>query len=138
MNKGMLIVAALLAAPLFAQAADTGEPGKVIVGLYHAVPGKQLELLKWLAAREAVDKEAGVATTQVYVHTDGDSWDYMVIAPQLTDAESAKVDELAKKKGLKIGFPAGLEFRTLVSTHTDTYARGPTTPSALVKEAGGK
>src|SRR5581483_3932232 len=92
MKKGLVIAAALLAAPLFARAADA-EPGKVIVGLYHAAPGKQLELLKWLAARDAVDKEAGVAATQIYAHTDGDSWDYLVIAPQLTDAEGAKVDE---------------------------------------------
>ncbi|HZP13659.1 MAG TPA: hypothetical protein VFB36_14670 [Nevskiaceae bacterium] len=137
MKKGLVIAAALLAAPLFARAADA-EPGKVIVGLYHAAPGKQLELLKWLAARDAVDKEAGVAATQIYAHTDGDSWDYLVIAPQLTDAEGAKVDEIAKKKGLKVGFPAGLEFRSLIQTHTDTYARGPTTAAELVKAAGGK
>src|SRR5581483_9441515 len=96
MNKGLIVAAVLLAAPLLAQAAETGEPGKVIVALYHAAPGKQLELLKWFAAREAVDKEAGVAPTQFYAHTDGDSWDYLAIAPQLSDAEGAKVDELAK------------------------------------------
>jgi hypothetical protein len=138
MNKGLIIAVALFAAPLLAQAADAGEPGKVIVSLYHAAPGKQLDLLKWLAARDAVDKEAGVAATQLYAHTDGDSWDYMVVAPQLTDAEGAKVDELAKKKGLKVGVQAGLEFRSMVITHTDTYARGPTTATDLVKAATAK
>ena len=91
--------------------------------------------MKWLAARDAIDKEAGVAATQLYAHVDGDSWDYLVIAPQLSDAESAKVDEISKKKGLKVGFPAGLEFRSMVSSHTDTYARGPTTAADLVKLA---
>jgi hypothetical protein len=136
----LLVSAVLAAAPLgLAQAADAAaEPGKVVVSLYHAAPGKQLELLKWFAAREAIDKEAGVAAMQWYVHTDGDSWDFMTIAPQLSDAESDKVDEIAKKKGLKAGFAGALEFRQMMQTHTDTFARGPTTASDLVKQAGSK
>jgi hypothetical protein len=136
-KKSVLLAASLLACAPALYAADA-EPGKVVVGIYHAAPGKQLELLKWLAAREAVDKEAGVPAQQIYAHVDGDSWDYVVIAPQLSDADGAKVDELAKKKGLKVGFPAGLEFRSMVQSHTDTYARGPMTASELVKAAGGK
>jgi hypothetical protein len=137
----MFVSGLLLAAVpgVVVQAADApAESGKVIVALYHAAPGKQLELLKWFAAREEVDKEAGVAATQFYAHTDGDSWDYMAVSPQLSDADGDKVDAIAKKKGLKTGFAASLEFRTMIQTHTDTYARGPTTASDLVKRASGK
>jgi hypothetical protein len=129
---------ALACAPLAAMAADASEPGKVVIGIYHAAPGKQLELLKWLAARDAIDKEAGVPATQLYAHVDGDSWDYLAIAPKLSEADDAKVEELAKKKGLKVGMPAGLEFRSMITSHTDTAARGPTTAADLVKMATGK
>ncbi len=141
-NRTRIVVAGLLlamAAPAAVRAAEpSAETGKVIVTIYRAAPGKQLELLKWLAARDAVDKEAGVPATQLYAHTDGDSWDYLSIGPQLSEADGNKVDELAKKKGLKTGFPAGLEFRQMVSSHTDTYARGPVSAADLVKMAGGK
>jgi hypothetical protein len=138
---GLLVCGALLASsPLVVvQAGEpTPEPGKVVITIMHAAPGKQLELLKWLAAREAVDKEAGVPATQMYAHSDGDSWDFLTIGPKLSDADSDKVDEVAKKKGVKTGFPAALEFRQVISTHTDTYARGPTTAADLIKLANGR
>jgi hypothetical protein len=129
----------LASAPVAIVAAEpAAEPGKVIVSLYQAVPGKQLELLKWFAAREAIEKEAGVPATQWYAHTDGDSWDFVAIAPHLSDADGNKVDELTKKKGLKTGMAAGLEFRQLIQTHTDTMARGPMTAADLVKSATAK
>ena len=133
----ILAVAVLCAALAFAQAKGPGEPGKVIVSIYRIAPGKHLDFLKWMAAREALDKEAGVAATQWYVHTNGDSWDFVAIAPQTTDAEDKKLDELAKGKGLKIGFAAALEFRQFVSSHTDTFARGPGSAAELVSAAGG-
>ncbi len=139
-SKGIAVAVTslLLAATMgAASAADaTAEPGKVVVSLYHAAPGKQLELLKWLATRDAIAKEAGVAPSQLYAHTDGDSWDYVVITPQTTEAEDAKLEELEKKKGHKTGFAQNLEFRQLIQTHTDTFARGPTTAADLVKQAG--
>lgn len=116
--------------------AQGAEPGMAIVSIYRAAPGKHLEMIKWLAAREAIDKEAGVGATQWYVHVEGDSWDFVVIAPKLTEVEGAKVDELSKKKGLKTGFAAGLEIRHFIASHTDTIARGPLSAADLVKEAG--
>jgi len=113
------------------------EPGTVLISIFHLAPGKHLDFLKWQAASEAVDKEAGLTPTQWYVHTDGDSWDFVSITPERTDAEDKKVEELLKKKGLKSGFPAALEFRQFVSSHTDTFARGPQSAAELVKAATG-
>jgi hypothetical protein len=130
---GVILVAAPLAVAQMQQ--HGGEPGKAIVSLYRVAPGKHLDFLKWMAAREAVDKEAGLTLGQWYVHTDGDSWDFVAISPERTEAEARKIDELSKRKGLKTGFPAALEFRQFVSTHTDTFARGPQSAADLVKAA---
>jgi len=134
-------LATLLLGLLFAFAAsaqmatDSKEPGTVVVSIYHVAPGKQLDFLKWMAVRDAVNKEAGVGETQWYAHMDGDSWDYVGISPATTDAQNDKVDAVAKSKGLTTGFKSGLEFRTMITSHTDTYARGPTSAAALVDSA---
>ena len=131
----ILLTSSSLLMPQWSRAADA--PGKAIVALYRIAPGKHLEFLKWMAAREAVDKEAGMPATQWYMHTNGDSWDFVAIAPVLSDAQQAKVDALATKKGLKTGLQASLEFRQFVSTHTDTFVNGPTSATQLVQQAQG-
>lgn len=131
-----LLFGLLMAITAHAQtAAASPEPGTVLIAIYHVAPGKHLEFLEWMAARESVAKEAGVSDGQWYTHMDGDSWDYINIGPDTTDAQDSKMDEIAARKGLTTGFKASLEFRTMVTSHTDTYARGPTTATELVAEA---
>ena len=98
-------------------------------------PGKHLEYLRWQAAQDEVSKAAGVAPPQIYVHVDGADWDYLVIFPLTTAEQDKQMDEIARSRGLKIGFPASLEFRQLVASHTDTLAAGPTTAAELVTAA---
>jgi hypothetical protein len=116
----------------------SNEPPRVVVSIYHVAPGKHLDFLKWMASGEAVDKEAGLAPAQWYVHENGDSWDFISITPVRTDAEDKKTEELSKAKGLKTGFAAALEFRQFISSHTDTFAFGPQTAADLVSAAGAK
>jgi hypothetical protein len=131
-----LFITMLFVIAAFGQSAmDRKAPGKVIVSIYHVAPGQQLEFLKWMAARDASAKEAGIAETQWYAHTDGDSWDFIGISPQTTDAQDDKVDAIDKSKGMTTGFKSALEFRTMINSHTDTYALGPTSAAALVEEA---
>ena len=120
-----------------AQAAGSAmkEPGRAIIRIYRIAPGKQLDFLKWMAENDAIAKEAGVPATQLYSHTDGDSWDYLDIAPDLTEAQQAKVDDVTKKHGRKTGFASSLEFRTFVASHTDTKVLGPMTAADLVAAA---
>jgi hypothetical protein len=145
MRKTTLLLLAL-AVPAFAQTKKpeapppaAAEPPRAMVSIYHAAPGKQLDLLKWLAAREAVDKEAGAPATQLYAHVDGDSWDFIVIAPQLPGAAQLelekKLDAAAKKHGLATGVKAALEFRQYIQTHTDTMTVGPMTAASVVEQA---
>jgi hypothetical protein len=115
--------------------AEMKEPSRALITIYRVAAGKHLEFLKWLADQEAISREAGVPASQLYSHTDGDSWDYLNIGPALTDEQEAKVDEATRKRGRKTGFAAGLEFRTFVSSHTDTFAIGPVSAADLVSMA---
>lgn len=143
MNRRYQLFVALLAlaaaAPqvLMSTSAQKTEPGTARVALYRVAPGKHTAFLKWMAAREAVDKEVGISATQWYAHTDGDSWDYLAIGPVTTSDQEKKLDAAAKQKGLSIGFPALIEFRQYIASHTDTMAMGPLTASQMVAMAEG-
>ena len=116
-----------------AQSAGTG-----IVTLYHAAPGQQVALLKWLAQQERIAAAAGVPASQLYVHTDGDSWDYMMIAPATTPAQDDALDAAAKKMGLGGGPRGGIELRKHITSHTDTFVSGPMKASDYLATIGEK
>lgn len=129
----VLVLAILV--PILQAQMNTNKPPTALVGIYQVAPGKHLEFLKWQAANDAINKEAGVPATQWYAHTDGASWDYLGIGPVLTDEQQTKVDEISKKKGRVTGFKASLQFREFISNHTDTFVVGPVSAAELV-EAG--
>jgi hypothetical protein len=131
----LLAVTCALASARPSSAQEKKELGQAIITLYRIAPGKHLEFLKWMAAREEVSKEAGLSTDQWYVHTNGDGWDYFHIAPVTTPEQDKKVDEISKKKGLTVGFPASLELRHYIEQHSDTFVVGPTSASDLVARA---
>lgn len=130
----LLVVCGLaVAAPRWSQ--DKKEPGRARITIYRIAPGKHLDFLKWMAAQDEVAKEAGIATVQLYAHVDGDSWDYLGIGPVTTPDQDKKADEIAASRGLKTGFPASLEFRQFVASHSDTYVAGPMSAAELVAQA---
>ena len=139
MRHATLLVPLLLAAgavALPAAAQSRASLPEAIVSLYRVSPGQHLAFLKWQAAREAADRDAGVPATQWYAHLNGDSWDYVAIAPDLDDATQDKVDAAEAKRGLTTGMRASLEFRQMIAVHTDTSAAGPYTAQQLVDAAG--
>lgn len=111
---------------------------RAVVTLYHAAPGQQEGLLRWLAQQDRVARAAGVAPVQLYVHTDGDSWDYMGIAPATTEAQDQAIDAAAKKLGVMSGPRVSLELRKYIASHTDTYAIGPISPDRALAELGSR
>jgi hypothetical protein len=132
--RTLLLVAAgalALAAPRWASE-DKKEEGRARITIYRVAPGKHLDFLKWMAAQDEVAKEAGVPTVKLYAHIDGDSWDYLGLAPVTTPEQDKRLDEIALKKGLKTGVPGSIEFRQLLASHTDTFAAGPTSAAELL------
>ena len=131
----LVVLAALtLAAPRWTPQKKQGA-GQARVSLYRVAPGQQLAFLKWLAAREDVAKEASIPAGQLYAHLDGDSWDYLLIAPLTTPEQDARFDEIAAKRAVKTGFAASLQFRDFLTFHSDTLVSGPVTAAELVAEA---
>ena len=126
-------VALAFAVPTGAAAQDA--QGKIVT-LYRAAPGQQVALIRWLAQRDQIAAAAGVSRSQLYVHTNGDSWDYMIIAPQTTAAQDAAQEAEAKKIGATTGPAAGIELRRFIAHHTDTLVNGPTTAGDFLKTIG--
>ena len=122
---------------VYAQAASPAPP-KARIALYRAAPGQQVALLKWLDAQNRASQAAGLPAGQLYAHTDGDSWDYMVIFPQTTPAQDDAIDAAAKKMGLPYGPMVGIELRKHIAQHTDTFVRGPMSAADMLASLGQK
>jgi len=136
MKLGKILAAA--AACALATPAIGQEPPEHIVSLYRAAPGQQVALLKWMARQDQAAMAAGLPASQIYVHTSGDSWDYMVINPVTTKAQDDAVDAAAKKMGISSGPRASVEFRTMIASHTDTTSNGPMTAAQILARLGEK
>lgn len=119
-------VVGAIAAGSIANAQSAGPP-RAVISIYHAAPGHQEMLLQWLAQQERIAAAAGIPASQIYAHTDGDSWDYLIIAPATTAAQDQALDAAAAKLGLPSGPKVGLELRKHITSHTDTNAVGPLT-----------
>lgn len=131
MKLGLSIacLAASLAAPLAAQPADQNK----IVTLYRAAPGHQLQLLQWLARQDAAGRAAGLPASQLYVHQNGASWDFMIISPVATPEQDRATEAELKRMGGPSGPKLGLEMRQHVAEHSDTFVAGPTTAADWLK-----
>lgn len=126
----LVVAAAALGTPLTAFA----EPPKTIVSIYRAVPGRQLDLLKWFAQQDEVAKAAGVPAATLYVHRSGASWDFVWISPDTTPEQDKAIDAAAKKMGVPSGPKSGLALRELIAEHTDTLSEGPISAADWLKE----
>jgi len=113
------------------------KPPRAVVTLYRAAPGQQVALVHWLADQDRIAAAAGVAgPTQLYVHTDGDSWDFMTVRAATSPAQDDAIDAAARKMGLPSGPRVGLELRKYLASHTDTYTIGPITPVQYLAAVG--
>ncbi len=134
---GFKLAIAAAAALAFAVpgAALAQSPGKAIVSIYHVAPGHQVAFLKWLDQQNRISAAAGLPGGQLYAHTDGDSWDYVVIAPVTTEAQDAAFDAAGKKMGINT-IRGGMELRKHLTSHTDTFVRGPMTAAEYLASVG--
>lgn len=137
LTKSVLLGLALAAPAVLAQSSMPMKEPQAIVSLYRVATGKHVAFLKWMAARDAIDQQLGLPRAQWYAHMQGDSWDYMAVAPVLSDAQQKQEDDAAKAKGLAIGPRASIEFREYIASHTDTISAGPMTVSEVLSKATG-
>jgi hypothetical protein len=138
MKLKLIFAAAAAFACLWSVPAIGQDAQQHIVSLYRAAPGQQVALLKWIARQDQAAQAAGLPATQIYVHTSGDSWDYMVINPVTTKAQDDAVETAAKKMGISSGPRASIEFRTMIASHTDTTSDGPMTAAQILARLGEK
>ncbi len=98
------------------------------VELYRIAPGQQEAFLRFIARCDAVNRAAGVAPRELFVHSDGAEWDFMLLQPaHYSAAEQARLDAAWDKLGMPSGADFFVAIRKFIATHTDTTVRGPTT-----------
>jgi membrane-bound lytic murein transglycosylase B len=133
----MFVAAAAALACAFATPAAAQSPGKAIISIYHVAPGHQVAFVKWMDQQSRISAAAGIPASQLYAHTDGDSWDYVVIAPVTTQAQDAAFEAAGKKMGINT-MRGGMELRTHLTSHTDTFTNGPMSTGDYLKMIGEK
>lgn len=128
----------LLAVPAVRAQAAAAPPepvGRKLIEIYRIAPGQHEAFLRAIAKFDEANVRGGVAPRQLYVHSDGASWDFMLIQ----DAEYPEgKGEAVGKAYRELGLPGGprffTEFRAFLLEHTDTFASGPTTAAAYLAE----
>jgi hypothetical protein len=124
------LAALALAAPVAgtAQEAPAPAPKTMLVEIYRIAPGQHQAFLEFIARCDEANKRAGLPPRELYVHSDGAGWDFMIIQPASTpDDRRAALDAAWDELGLPAGADFFLQFRTFVAEHEDTFVKGPTT-----------
>lgn len=104
-----------------------------VVEIYRVVPGQQEAFLRFIDKCDEANRMVGLPPRQLFVHTDGADWDYLLIQPAETPKDKAAALDAAWKK---VGLPSGVDFffaiRKYIAGHTDTFVTGPTTAQAYL------
>jgi hypothetical protein len=132
--KRILLAAALLGlSQTLAWAAEPAPLPESSVEIFRIAPGQHENFLKMLADTEAAMAEVGLPPSQLYIHEDGASWDFILVKPHGLDEKKWK---LVAQKLRQTGHPTGPDYfftiRKMIAEHTDTTAIGPTTATAYL------
>lgn len=134
-----IVVLACAAPQVFSQEATTSVSDQVMVSLYRIAPGQHKDFIQWMGRLDMMSQEVGIPATKVFVHEEGDSWDYLFIRAIPTPEQQTKLDELSKQRGLHSGIEQHFQVRKYILHHTDTHVWGPMRLAELDKiaERGG-
>jgi len=122
--KGKLGIAIFL---IFAVRASAAEVPRMLVEIYRIAPGQHTAFLEAIATYDEANRMAGLPPRQLYVHSDGASWDFMLIQPAETPPDKIAALRAAwEKLGLPTGADFFLSFRRHIAEHSDTFVSGPT------------
>lgn len=115
--------------------AFAGQNDTRMIEIYHIAPGKHVEFLKLIAQYDEANRQAGLPPRELYVHSDGGAWDFLLIQNENVDpAKQALVDAALKKLGAPTGAKFWVAIRQTIADHTDTVATGPTTAGDWLKK----
>lgn len=115
--------------------AFAGQNDTRMIEIYHIAPGKHVEFLKLIAQYDEANRQAGLPARELYVHSDGGAWDFLLIQNETVDpAKQALVDAALKKLGAPTGAKFWVAIRQTIADHTDTVATGPTTAGDWLKK----
>lgn len=133
--KAFLLAMLFVATPAIAQTAPapTKNFPKSLVEIYRIAPGQHEAFLLFISKADEVNHQAGLPPRQLYVHSDGEGWDFMLIQPAETPKDkSTALDAAWDKSGLPSGADFFFEIRKYVAEHSDTFAKGPTTAAEFL------
>ncbi len=103
------------------------------IEIYRIAPGQQQAFLEFIAKCDEANRIAGLPARQLYVHSDGADWDFILVQPEHTPADkAAALDKAWDQVGLPSGANFFFEIRKYISSHSDTDAIGPTTAKAYL------
>ncbi|MDA5194390.1 hypothetical protein [Govanella unica] len=129
----MKFISSLLIAGLMTSSAWADKPKPVeetMIEIYHIVPGQHEAFLESIKKLDEINVSVGLPPRQLYIHSDGAGWDFVLIQPATTPAD--KKEALAAAM-VKANMPSGpkyfFESRKFIQRHDDTVAQGPTTAS---------
>ena len=128
--KTGLVLLPLLCAPVSAQTTPAAppEPTRMLVEIYRIAPGMHTAFLEEIEKYDAVSRSVGLPPRQLYVHSDGASWDFMLIQQAATPPDKSEALAAAWDKAkMPSGADFFLNFRRFIAEHEDTFVRGPTT-----------
>ncbi len=139
MNARLLAAALSLAAvagPVEAAGTTPSVPS-VMIEIYRIAPGQHEAFLAEIARYDEANRIARLPPRQLYVHSDGADWDFILIQPAKTPPENAAaLDKAWKALKLPSGADFFLNYRRFIAEHTDTVASGPTTAAAYLATRG--
>ena len=122
----MLLWALQLAAAADLRAADAG-PQRMLVEVYWIAPGQHQAFLEAIARYDEANRLAGLPPRQLFVHSEGASWDFMLLQPaEIPPEKSEALAKAWKELGLPSGADFFLSFRKYLASHEDSYVNGPT------------
>jgi hypothetical protein len=125
-RKRISLAIALLS--IFALQASAADVPRMLVEIYRIAPGQHTAFLEAIARYDEANRMADLPPRQLYVHSDGASWDFMFIQPAETPPDKvAALNAAWEKLGLPSGADFFLSFRQYLASHEDTFVLGPTT-----------
>jgi hypothetical protein len=134
----MMFAAATAASILFAAPAPAQQtapaPQKMLVEIYRIAPGQHEAFMRFIAIFDEANRRAGLPPRQLYVHQDGEGWDFMFIQP----AETPPDKQAALSKAYEdLKTPTGPNFfvsiRRYIAEHSDNFVSGPTNAADWLK-----